>query len=149
MTFAHLIDLLTGASSLGLKFVGFPSQMRANHKAWRQGLPAGMVWRLAAGMCAVYLLWVLDGLVNHDWTVVIGQGFGVLVTAPLAIQAILCDRRIRHAQASTPSTAPTAAAASSRNSSRPSSRRAARAASPATFHAAPSSPDPAATSASA
>ena len=111
-----MVDLLTGAASLGVKFVGFPSQMRANHKARRQGLPAGMVQRLAAGMCAAYLLWVVDGLVNHDWTVVVGQGFGVITTGILVAQAVMCERRIRHAQAVvTPSAASTTAAASSRS----------------------------------
>ena len=110
-----MVYMLTGAASLGVKFVGFPSQMRANHKARRQGLPAGMVQRLAAGMCAAYLLWVVDGLVNHDWTVVVGQGFGVITTGILVAQAVMCERRIRHAQAVTPSAASTTAAASSRS----------------------------------
>ena len=115
VTFAHLVDLLTGAASLWVKFGGLTDQVRADHAAWREGRPAGIVLKLAISMFTGYLMWVIDGLVNHDWTVVVGQGFGVITTGILLTQTVVCARRIRHTQAVTPTAASTTAAASSRN----------------------------------
>ena len=98
VTFVHLIDLLTGAASLSVKFIGFPSQMRANHAAWRASLPAGLVWKAAAAMCASYALWVIHGLAVHDWVEIASQGFGVVTTGMLTAQAVMCARKARRRQ---------------------------------------------------
>lgn len=79
----HIFDVLTALASLGVKFIGFPAQIRAG----RQRRP-GLVWQLAAGMCASYLLWVVHGVMHHDWVEIISQGAGVITTAVLLVQAL-------------------------------------------------------------
>jgi lipid-A-disaccharide synthase-like uncharacterized protein len=96
--FIHGIDVATGAASLGVKFIGLPSQIRANHTAWRESLPAGLVWKAATAMCLSYLLWVVHGIAHGDPVEIVSQGFGVITTAILAAQAVLCARRSRAAR---------------------------------------------------
>jgi hypothetical protein len=88
VTLVHLIDWLTGLVSLGVKFIGFPSQVRHNRSRGRNGDGAGMRVLVAGPMCASYLLWVLHGLVNHDLTEVISQGVGAVTTGVLLTQAV-------------------------------------------------------------
>jgi hypothetical protein len=87
VTWIHLIDWATGIASFGVKFIGFPSQMRRNRVSGRRGNGAGMTVTMAGAMCISYVLWVLHGAVNHDWVEIISQGTGALVTGVLLMQA--------------------------------------------------------------
>jgi hypothetical protein len=73
-----VISWATGAASLGVKFVGFPCQVRKGQTNFT----------FAAAACVSYALWVVHGALTRDWTEVLSQGMGVVTTGILVVQAV-------------------------------------------------------------
>jgi hypothetical protein len=63
---------------MGVKFIGFPSQLRRN---LTEG--PGTTSTFVLAMCLSYAMWVLHGIAVHDMTEIVSQGLGVLVSASL------------------------------------------------------------------
>lgn len=90
MTWIHVIDWSTGTASFGVKFIGFPAQLRHNRSLHADG-QTGTPVLVAAILCVSYALWVVHGAAHHDLTEMISQGVGVLTTGALLVQ-VLCYR---------------------------------------------------------
>jgi hypothetical protein len=88
VTWLQVISWLTGVSSLGVKFVGFPGQVRKNRRDGRAGRGAGTTVTIGAAFTASYGVWVLYGVAFHSWTIIVSQGFGVVVSGILLGQAL-------------------------------------------------------------
>src|SRR6266704_3965150 len=95
----HVIDWLTGIASFGVKFIGYPTQMRRNMWSGRAGAGSSLAPTLAAAFFVSYTLWVIHGLAHHDMVEVVSQGIGVLTTGVLLAQAVWYERLKRRLEA--------------------------------------------------
>ncbi|MSU76429.1 hypothetical protein EXS54_03095 [Patescibacteria group bacterium] len=82
-TFALIIALLTVTAGILVKLIGLPDQIRKNHQRQStEGLSTAFILMTMVS----YTLWTAHGLLENDWVVVIGQGFGIFVTAIIVYQ---------------------------------------------------------------
>lgn len=81
-----IIGVLTAIVAVLVKVIGLPDQIRRNHT--RQSTEGLSTPFFALGFIS-YLLWTLYGFLKFDWTLVIGQGFGVITMGIIAYQIFI------------------------------------------------------------
>ncbi|HEY4160557.1 MAG TPA: PQ-loop repeat-containing protein [Candidatus Saccharimonadales bacterium] len=81
-----LISVLTTVVSVLVKVVGLPDQIKSNYR--RKSTDGLSAWFVLSAFVS-YALWVVHGLLVHDWSLVIGQGLGVLTTGVIVWQLFL------------------------------------------------------------
>lgn len=69
-----IVGLLTVACSYGIKFIGFPDQIR---KVKKTKSAAGLSKPLFIFSFISYILWTIYGVLKNDWVVIAGQSIGV------------------------------------------------------------------------
>lgn len=83
LNFALIIGFLTTALSILVKVVGFPDQIRKNHK---RKSTEGVATSFYILSFLVYVLWTIHGVLQKDMVVVFGQGLGILTTGAIVYQ---------------------------------------------------------------
>ena len=66
-----------------VKVIGFPDQFR---KTYKRKTTHGLSTVFYALALLSYVLWTLYGWVRHDNVLILGQGIGILTTAPIVYQ---------------------------------------------------------------
>ena len=84
--FAVIIGILTTALSILVKVVGFPDQIRKNHK--RKSTEGLSLWFYLLSFL-VYVLWTLHGILQNDLVLVLGQGLGIVTTGVILYQVYI------------------------------------------------------------
>lgn len=81
-----VVAVLTTVFSVLVKVVGLPDQIASNYtRKSTEGLSG---WFVLSAFFS-YLLWTVHGFLQHDWSLIIGQGLGVITTAILVGQLFL------------------------------------------------------------
>jgi len=83
LNFALIIGFLTTALSILVKVVGFPDQIRKNHK---RKSTEGVSTSFYILSFLVYVLWTIHGILQKDMVVVFGQGLGIITTGAIVYQ---------------------------------------------------------------
>lgn len=83
LNFALIIGFLTTALSILVKVVGFPDQIRKNHK---RKSTEGVSTSFYVLSFLVYVLWTIHGILQKDMVVVFGQGLGIITTGAIVYQ---------------------------------------------------------------
>lgn len=83
LNFALIIGFLTTALSILVKVVGFPDQIRKNHK---RKSTEGISTSFYILSFLVYVLWTVHGILQKDMVVVFGQGLGIITTGAIVYQ---------------------------------------------------------------
>jgi uncharacterized protein with PQ loop repeat len=86
------VSTLTLVSTLSVKLIGFPSQIRKVRKAGN--LEGISVTHFTLGF-VTYALWTLHGVMRHDLTVILGQGLGVVASGSLLVVLFKVSKRGR------------------------------------------------------
>ena len=86
ITFAAIIGVLTLVIGILVKLIGFPDQFRLNYKRKSTRGLSALFFALAF---VSYALWTLHGILQSDWVLIIGQGFGVITSAMIVAQIII------------------------------------------------------------
>ncbi len=86
LTVAVIIGILTAALSILVKVVGFPDQIRKNHK--RKSTEGLSLWFYLLSFL-VYVLWTLHGILQNDLVLVLGQGLGIITTGVILYQVYI------------------------------------------------------------
>ena len=74
---AAAVAILTTILSVVVKVVGVPDQIKSNHI--RKSVEGLSVWFIFLSFFS-YLMWMVHGLFIHDWSLIVGQGLGVITT---------------------------------------------------------------------
>lgn len=82
MTFEAVISTLTLISTLSVKLIGFPSQIRKVRKA---GNIEGVSVLHFSLSFVTYSLWTIHGIQKNDNTVIFGQALGVVASGILLV----------------------------------------------------------------
>lgn len=75
MNFEQIISIATVVSTLSVKLIGFPDQMRKVRKTKdisSISIPTFVM------IFITYILWTIHGIQKNDKTIIIGQGIGVI-----------------------------------------------------------------------
>lgn len=80
---AAVIAILTTIFSIIVKVVGLPDQIRNNYR--RKSTTGLSGWFISLSFIS-YVFWMLHGLFQHDWSLIAGQGLGVIATGVLVWQ---------------------------------------------------------------
>ena len=80
MNFEQLISIATVVSTLCVKLIGFPDQMRKVRKT--KDISSISIPNFAL-IFITYILWTIHGIQVNDKTIIIGQGIGVLASGTL------------------------------------------------------------------
>jgi len=72
--------------SVVVKVVGLPDQIKSNYK--RKSTEGLSPWFVLSAFVS-YILWLVHGFLVHDWSLIIGQGLGVLTTGVIVWQIFL------------------------------------------------------------
>lgn len=83
---ALVIGILTTVLSILVKIIGFPDQIRKNHK---RKSTEGVSTSFYILSFLVYILWTLHGILEKDWVVILGQGLGIITTGAIVYQIFL------------------------------------------------------------
>jgi Sugar efflux transporter for intercellular exchange len=78
-----IVAALTTVLSVAVKVIGLPDQIKSNYA--RKSTLGLSGWFVTLTFFS-YGCWTLDGIMQHNWTIIIGQGLGVLTTGVLACQ---------------------------------------------------------------
>ena len=85
LSVAVIIGFLTTILTILVKVVGFPDQMRKNYlRKSTEGVSTSFYFL----SFLTYILWVLHGIMQKDWVVILGQGLGVITTGVIVYQII-------------------------------------------------------------
>lgn len=71
-----IVGVLTVACSYGIKFIGFPDQIR---KVRKRKSTKELSKPLFIFSFISYIFWTLYGILKNDWVVIAGQSVGVVV----------------------------------------------------------------------
>lgn len=85
-----IIGILTAVLSILVKVVGFPDQIRQNHK---RKSTEGVSTSFYVLSFLVYLLWTAHGVLENDWVIIFGQGLGILTTGVIVYQIFLYRKK--------------------------------------------------------
>ena len=85
MTFEGVISTLTVVASLATKVIGTPSQIRLLLQT--KNAESFSVLNNAIVVTA-YVLWTIHGYLQHDFTVMAGQGIGVITSGSLLLLVV-------------------------------------------------------------
>ena len=85
-TLISVVGILTIVSTLILKIVGFPHQVKENYI---RKSTKGVSTIFFALIFWCYSLWTLYGILKKDIVVSIGHGIGIIVTGIILIQIII------------------------------------------------------------
>lgn len=80
MTFEQLISILTVITTISVKLIGIPSQIRKIHQT--KSVESISILHFALGFTA-YVLWTIHGILKMDWTIIIGQSIGIFTSGIL------------------------------------------------------------------
>ena len=83
LNFALIIGFLTTTLSILVKVVGFPDQIRKNHK---RKSTEGVSTSFYILSFLVYVLWTIHGILQKDIVVIFGQGLGIITTGAIVYQ---------------------------------------------------------------
>ncbi|NEV93021.1 hypothetical protein G3567_02525 [Psychroflexus sp. YR1-1] len=78
--FEQIISILTVISTLSVKLIGVPSQIRKIHKNKSIENISTLHFTLSF---TSYVLWTIHGLQTFDYVIIIGQGVGVITSGVL------------------------------------------------------------------
>ncbi len=84
--FISIIGILTIVSTLILKLVGFPHQVKENYTR-KSTKGVSTVFFALVFWC--YSLWTLYGILKKDMIISIGHGMGIIVSGIILIQIII------------------------------------------------------------
>jgi len=93
MTFEQIISVATVVSTLCVKLIGFPDQIRKVRKTKNVAsisIPTFILFFVT------YILWTIHGIQVHDTTIIIGQGIGVLSSGILLAFLIYYWRKAKN-----------------------------------------------------
>ena len=77
MSFEQIISILTVITTISVKVIGIPSQIRKIHKT--KSVESISILHFGLGFLA-YLLWTIHGVLKMDWTIIIGQSIGIVTS---------------------------------------------------------------------
>jgi len=80
---SDIVAILTGITSIAVKVVGLPDQIRENH---RRKSTAGVSVAYFALAFISYCSWIVEGFFQHDKVVIIAQGLGIFTTGAILWQ---------------------------------------------------------------
>lgn len=80
MTFESIISTLTVIASFATKTIGAPSQIKLLLKTRNSDSFSALHNSI---IFIAYCLWSIHGYLQKDWTVMIGQGIGILTSGTL------------------------------------------------------------------
>ena len=83
LNFALIIGFLTTALSILVKVVGFPDQIKKNHK---RKSTEGVSTSFYVLSFLVYVLWTVHGILQKDMVIIFGQGLGIITTGAIVYQ---------------------------------------------------------------
>lgn len=83
-TLAAVVGIATVVSSIAVKLIGMPDQIRENHR--RRSTEGMSVWLWVLSLVS-YVCWTAHGLLRGDWVVVSAQVLGVVLSALMLAQA--------------------------------------------------------------
>ena len=70
-----IVGTLTVACSYGIKFIGFPNQIK---KSMQNNSFASLSKALFILSFVSYILWTIYGILKNDWVIIAGQSVGIL-----------------------------------------------------------------------
>lgn len=82
-TLAAIVGVATIVTSIAVKVIGMPHQIRENQRRRSVEGVSLPLWVLSL---ASYLCWTAHGLLRGDWVVVSGQALGVVFSAAVLWQ---------------------------------------------------------------
>lgn len=80
MTFEQLISILTVITTIAVKTIGIPSQIRKIYRT--KSVESISLLHFGLGFLA-YVLWTIHGVYKMDWTIIIGQSIGIITSGAL------------------------------------------------------------------
>ena len=80
---AAIVAVLTVVFGVLVKFIGFPDQIRSNHK---RKSTEGLSTIFIILSVITYTLWTIHGYFQKDPVLVIGQGIGIITTGIILYQ---------------------------------------------------------------
>lgn len=89
-TLAAIVGVATVVTSIAVKVIGMPHQLREHHRRKSTEGTSAPLWWLSL---ASYICWTLHGLLKGDWVVVSGQALGVVLSAAVLWQVWLYRRK--------------------------------------------------------
>ncbi len=90
ITFAALIGIFTVTVGILVKVLGFPDQFWKNYK---RKSTEGLSVLLYILTFVSYILWTTHGVFQGDWVLIIGQGFGIIITGMIVVQIIIYRKK--------------------------------------------------------
>jgi MtN3 and saliva related transmembrane protein len=75
-----IVGALTVACSYGIKFIGFPNQIK---KSMQNNSFASLSKPLFILSFISYILWTIYGILKNDWVIIAGQSVGILTAGIL------------------------------------------------------------------
>lgn len=85
MTFAYIIGILTVATSLAVKIIGYPNQILQIHKSKKVD---NISLTLAVTSFITYVCWTIHGILKKDVVVIAGQSLGIVTSGILLFQIL-------------------------------------------------------------
>ncbi len=80
MSFEQIISILTVITTISVKVIGIPSQIRKIHQT--KSVESISILHFGLGFAA-YVLWTIHGVLKMDWTIIIGQSIGIVTSGIL------------------------------------------------------------------
>ena len=90
MTFEYFISGLTIVSSLAIKVIGYPAQIKAIHK---NKSVEGVSLTLSILSVIAYICWTIHGIIHKDPVVFWGQALGVIMSIIVLLQVLYFRQR--------------------------------------------------------
>jgi uncharacterized protein with PQ loop repeat len=87
-----VVGILTVVIGILVKLIGFPDQALKNY---RRKSTSGLSTPFFGLTFLAYVLWTLHGIIQKDWVLIIGQGFGI-ITAGIILWQIFIYRGNRN-----------------------------------------------------
>ena len=86
ITFAVIIGILTVIVGILVKVLGFPDQFIKNYKRKSTKHLSTVLYILTF---VSYILWPMHGILQKDWVLIAGQGFGIIIAGMIVVQIII------------------------------------------------------------
>lgn len=90
MTFEYFISGLTIVSSLAIKVIGYPAQIKAIQK---NKSVEGVSLTLSILSVVAYICWTIHGILKNDPVVFWGQALGVIMSIIVLLQVLYFRKR--------------------------------------------------------
>lgn len=91
--FIQFIAIMTVVSSIAIKVVGYPDQIRKIIKTKRVDNISILNYWLTV---LTYIFWTIHGIIKHDLVIILAQSLGIATSAILLIVTLRYKRRARN-----------------------------------------------------